>query len=70
MIFDNMIVEDTDQLSSRHVIVRDTTGRSIYALTVFHYENTPIPNILKFSPRKTESFQIKILILSKFLLKT
>ena len=27
-----------------------------------HYENAPIQNVLKISPPKTESFQIKILI--------
>ena len=37
---------------------------------VWHYENRPIQNILKISPLKIESFQIKILIFFKFLLKT
>ena len=35
-----------------------------------HYENTPIQSILKFSPPKTESFLIKILIIFIFLLET
>ena len=35
-----------------------------------HYKNTPYSNILKISPPKADSFQIKILIFFKFLLKT
>ena len=40
--------------------------------TRFYYENTPIQIILilKISPPKTESYQIKILIFFIFLLKT
>ena len=32
MIFNNVIVEDTDQLSNLHGIVGDHTGRSMYWL--------------------------------------
>ena len=32
MIFNNVIVEDTDQISNLHGVVRDTTGRSMHSL--------------------------------------
>ena len=46
---------------------------SIYrtdGISIVHYENTPIPNIQKISPPKTENFQTKTMIFFMFLLKT
>ena len=42
----------------------------ISLITLSHYENTPIQKILKILQAKMDNFQMKILILFIFLLKT